>query len=108
MPDILSVSAGREQRTYTISRLLWSGNALCKQQGTGLRDIRDGTASTLLAIEVGPDKAEPWIKPGGIPINSPNLLAELGSPREKGYLALFADGSVVTLRKDNPRRRYVR
>ena len=100
MPELF-LSPPAENKGLTRFRVFSGpGTLFSNQRGMSMREIRDGTSNTLLAIEVGTDKAVPWIKPGGIPINSQNLLGELGSPRTNGYLALFADGSVVTLRKD--------
>jgi hypothetical protein len=62
--------------------------------------MRDGTSNTILLIEVGPEKAVPWTKPGGIPIDSRDLLAELRGPRDQGYLVAMCDGSVITIRRD--------
>ena len=100
MPAVYLSSSGDSKGPTRFRVFSGPGTLFPNQQGMSMREIRDGTSGTLLAIEVGPDKASPWIQPGGIPIDSPNLLAELGAPREQGYFALLADGSVVTLRKD--------
>jgi hypothetical protein len=66
-----------------------------------LRDITDGTSNTIMAIQVGPEKAAEWYKPGtGIPIDSKDLIAELGEPTPKGWLVVYCDGHAGYLRPD--------
>jgi len=68
--------------------------------GAGFRDITDGTANTLMAVEAGDDKAEIWTKPGGLPFDpSKNPLETLGNISDDGFLALFCDGPVHQIKK---------
>jgi hypothetical protein len=62
----------------------------------------DGTAYTWLAIEA--DEATPWTKPGDIPYSPKRPLPRLGRLYPGGYMALFADGSVRTMRPNLPER----
>lgn len=69
-----------------------------EKRGPSIREITDGTSNTLLVVEAGPDKAEIWTKPGGLPLDKEDPLAALGEIGEE-ILALFMDGSVRTLPK---------
>ena len=73
-----------------------------KVGGIRIRDITDGTSNTILAVEAGPDKAEFWTKPGGLPFDSKqNPLKALGAMSgESGFEALFMDGSVKFMSRD--------
>ncbi len=49
-----------------------------------------------MVLTVKPDQAVPWTKPGGFELD-PAKAAEILGGDPKGFLALFADGSVSTL-----------
>ena len=66
-----------------------------KSGGPRFRDILDGTSNTILAVEAGPDKADIWTKPGGIPFDpKKSPIKALGKIQEGGFLTLFMDGRV--------------
>jgi hypothetical protein len=69
-----------------------------EKRGPSFREITDGMSNTLLVVEAGPDKAEIWTKPGGLPLDKEDPLAALGEIGEE-FLALFMDGAVRTLPK---------
>ncbi len=58
-----------------------------------IRDITDGTSSTLLAVQAGPDTAEVWTKPGGLKFTGKNSRQLLGNIGET-FIGLLADGSI--------------
>jgi hypothetical protein len=66
--------------------------------GFRFRDISDGTSNTFFAVEAGPDKAEIWTKPGGLPFDAKNPMAALGKIGDK-FFAAFLDGRVLALPK---------
>jgi hypothetical protein len=63
-----------------------------KKEGTGIQEITDGTAQTIMAIETKP--SVPWTKPEDIAYDAKQPLPKLGGVYEQGFLTLFADGSV--------------
>lgn len=69
-----------------------------------IRDTLDGTSNTLFVVEVGPDKATEWTKPGGLKID--NILAELGATGT-GVPTLLVDGSVTQINQDIDEARWI-
>jgi Protein of unknown function (DUF1559) len=71
--------------------------------GGKMRDIVDGTAVTIAVVESGPDKAEIWTKPGGLPFDpAKNPFDAIGKIPNDGFLALFCDGHVQLVKKSIP------
>ena len=73
-----------------------------RPDGPKLMEFRDGTATTLLVVTCGQDKAVPWAKPEDIPFdpNAPvGCLGELGG---RGIFYARADGAVKLLRTSIP------
>ncbi len=69
------------------------GAAFEGKEGTRIQDFTDGTSNTILIVE-GPDTV-PWSKPADYVFDAEKPLPKLGGkPREKGFLAALADGSV--------------
>jgi len=67
----------------------------------GVAQILDGTSNTILAVERRADV--PWTKPEDIPFDIRGPLPELGGFSPDTFHALFADGSVHTIKKSvNP------
>jgi hypothetical protein len=68
------------------------------EKTTGLIDVTDGTAFTILTVEA----AEPvvWTKPEDIEFDADEDLPELGGLFEGGFHIGLADGSVRFLKKD--------
>ena len=70
-----------------------------KDRGIGIRDFRDGTSSTILAVVAGPATATPWTKPGGLEFTGKNAFELLGEV-ERTFLTLLGDGSVREISAD--------
>jgi len=62
-----------------------------------IRDTLDGTSNTVMVVEVGPDKAVEWSKPGGLKLEHPP--EELGATGS-AVAILKGDGSVKLIKKD--------
>ncbi|MFL5340005.1 MAG: sigma-70 family RNA polymerase sigma factor [Gemmataceae bacterium] len=69
------------------------GAAFEGTKGTKIQDFTDGTSNTVLAVEAV-DAVE-WTKPEELEYSADKPLPKLsGKPFEKGFNALYADGSV--------------
>ena len=64
-----------------------------EERAVKLADIKDSLIYTAALVEAGPDKAEPWTKPGGIPWNRENPLVELGTIGIEVPVAFFDAGA---------------
>ncbi|MCH8828880.1 MAG: DUF1559 domain-containing protein [Planctomycetes bacterium] len=68
--------------------------------GPKVRDITDGLRNTLMMVEAGPDKADFWTKPNGLPFDpDKHPLVALGNIEKEGFLVLFFDGYVGRIKK---------
>lgn len=81
--------------TFTGENTLYPGG-----EGLTFRDVTDGLSTTLMFVEVAPDKAMPWTQPTDIPITTEDLTTALGEPGERGYRAIMMDGASITLKSD--------
>ena len=70
---------------------------LGEQKKVGFRDISDGSAYTILLVEVGADKAVPWTKPEDLTYDPQKPVSSLGDIGDS-FMILFADGSVQQLK----------
>ncbi len=59
-----------------------------------LRDILDGTTTTILLVEVDDAHAVPWTKPEGLPFDPQHPARGLGGQFKGGFHVAFCDGSV--------------
>jgi hypothetical protein len=62
--------------------------------------ITDGVSNTIMALQVGDDKAVIWTKPDDMEFDSKKPLAGLGKIDDLGIQAAFADCHVQYLRKN--------
>ncbi len=67
------------------------------EKGVPLAGIKDGSANTILALEVNPEEAVIWTKPDDWQYDPSQPLSGLGRAHPGGFLALFADGHVSFL-----------
>jgi hypothetical protein len=65
-----------------------------------IKEIKDGTSQTIMAVEVDDEHAVIWTKPDDLPFDPENPAKGLGGPDKRGFLAAFCDGSVRFLPKD--------
>jgi hypothetical protein len=69
-------------------------------EGIRVRDIRDGTSNTIMIVDVAPEKAVVWTKPGDLEVDPEAPLRGLGGQHDKVISAAFCDGSVHSLAQD--------
>jgi type II secretory pathway pseudopilin PulG len=74
--------------------MLFAGN-----KGRSFADVTDGTANTIMVMEVDDSRAAVWTQPDDWQADPNRPLAGLGAAHPGGFLALFADGSVRFLAK---------
>ena len=67
-------------------------------KGQKLGNFTDGTANTIMVVEVDDAKAVPWTKPEDFPHNKEQPMAGLGGLWDGGFLAGMCDGSVRFIR----------
>jgi hypothetical protein len=58
-----------------------------------ISDVTDGTANTIFIVEAAEDHAVIWTKPEDLPVDPKDPLAGLVGKDQRGFLAVFADGS---------------
>jgi beta-lactamase regulating signal transducer with metallopeptidase domain len=69
--------------------------------GTPISEIIDGTSNTIAVVEAS--EAVPWTKPEPIPLGGMgDPDSELSRFLREGFLALIADGSVRSIKTDDP------
>jgi hypothetical protein len=69
------------------------------REGIPIKEIKDGTSNTIMAVEVDDQHAVIWTKPEDLPFDPENPANGLGGLFKGQFLALFCDGSVHVLRK---------
>jgi Protein of unknown function (DUF1559) len=69
------------------------GTPFGEKRSLKLAEIKDAPMDTAALVQAGPDKAEPWTKPGGLPWNRENPLAELGTIGVEVPVAFFDAGA---------------
>ncbi len=90
-----SSPAGPNKTDYLLP--VGKGAMFAGQQGPGLADITDGSANTIMAVEVDPDRAVVWTSPDDWQFDPNRPRAGLGKAHPGGSLVLFADGHVLLL-----------
>jgi prepilin-type processing-associated H-X9-DG protein len=103
VPSFRCPSAQELPNTTTYLAVVAPGSCLTPGKARRLADVTDGTASTLMVIEVGRENAVPWMAPVDA---GESLVMGLG-PASKhhhpgGSNACFVDGSVHFLKATTP------
>ncbi len=99
MPKVYSSASGElveEGRTRFVVPA-GPGTAFAGKKGLKIAQITDGTSNTILAVEADDDRAVVWTKPEDLTIDPKNPGRGLKGTQNKGFLALFMDGSVRVL-----------
>ena len=99
MPAFYSCSPRQEGQTDSSYFLLTGpGTVFPGTEGASMSDIRDGTSTTILAVEA--KRAIPWTKPEDIPYRADGNLPELGGHFDGFFHLLLCDGAVRRLPED--------
>lgn len=67
------------------------------RKAVSIKDITDGTSSTIMVVAASDARAVIWTKPDDLPLDLQEPAKGLGGPIESGFCALFCDGSVQFL-----------
>ena len=96
MPNVFrSVKATSVEPGKTLYQVaVGPGTAFEDAKGHGMREFTDGTSTTILVVEVAPERAVYWTQPEDFPFNPENPLDGLGGVEDGGFQTTFADGSV--------------
>jgi len=65
-----------------------------------IKEIKDGTSNTIMAVEVDDEHAVIWTKPDDLAFDPDNPAKGLGGLYKGGFLAAFCDGAIHVLPKD--------
>jgi hypothetical protein len=104
MPDVFRSTADGKlakagKTTYLVPR---GKETMFPPETTGIRiqDITDGTANTIMLVDVADERAVIWTKPDDIEIKPEEPQKGLAARARDAFQVLFADGSVHMLPKD--------
>ncbi|MBA4029914.1 MAG: hypothetical protein C0478_03315 [Planctomyces sp.] len=100
MPAVYKTPGVQEANKTSMHLIAGEGTPFDKEKAPHVRDFKDGLSNTLMVIIAGPDKAEIWTKPGGLPIDPKEPVKSLGNIGEKGTNALNGDGSIRKIDAD--------
>jgi hypothetical protein len=70
------------------------------EKGTPYRDVKDGTANTILVVEVEPENATEWTKPADWELDMKTPSRGLKKADPPYFTAAFADGHVQIIMPD--------
>ncbi len=96
MPDVYKLSDDAKPGYTQYVAPAGKGFVIDGDKSRSFRDVTDGASNSIIVLTVKPDKAEPWTKPGGFDLD-PAKAGEILGGVDGGFLALFADGRVLTL-----------
>ncbi len=100
-------SPSEDQTTYLLP--VGVGTAWSKSDGPSIKEIRDGTANTVMLLEIDPEKAVEWTKPIDLEIDPDDPFTGLGHlPAGPVFRAAFFDGSVRQISVDVDRTQFLR
>jgi hypothetical protein len=93
MPEVYQTDGVTDPSQTSLHVFTGPGAPFAEKQAPSIASFTDGTSSTILAVNAGPDTATIWTKPGGLDFNPEDPLKSLGQIGDV-FNALFADGSV--------------
>ncbi len=108
MPDVYRCFASKlkeKGRTHYVV-VVGEGTVFPGREGIPIKEIKDGTSQTILAVEVDDEHSVIWTKPDDLPFDPDNPAKGLGGLYPlfpQGFVAAFCDGSVhFSLQKIDP------
>ncbi len=107
MPEIFRCPASKLARQKGLSTYrVVSGEGTVFPPGGAVpvKEIKDGTANTIMIVEVDDAHAVIWTKPEGLPFDPNNPARGLGGQFEGGFNVVFCDGSVRFIPENVPAR----
>jgi len=96
-PSISQKSEFREKTTYLVPR--GKATVFPGAKGVGLKEITDGTSSTILTVDAGDDLATVWTKPQDWEVDPEVDMKGLFGHHPEGTNVGMADGSVHFLKE---------
>jgi hypothetical protein len=78
------------------------GTAFGNPEGTQIKEILDGSAHTVMAVEVDDAHAVIWTKPDDLPYDPNKPAKGLGGMYKNVFIALFCDGAVLAITLSRP------
>jgi hypothetical protein len=95
MPDIFQSLGVELEAGKTLYQLpIGAGTAFENAKGLALPEFTDGSSSTLLVLEVSPDRAVFWTQPEDFSFDPKKPIEGLSGVHPEGFRAALADGSV--------------
>jgi hypothetical protein len=95
-PDpAIQSAAGAGKTTFQVP--VGKETAFYNNDGTTLHEIADGTANTILIVDVAPTSAVEWTKPADWNVDLAHPREGLGSPPRDFVTAGYADGHIQAL-----------
>ncbi len=100
MPDVFRIAPGLAPGRTCIELPIGANTAWPEGRGLVIRDFRDGTSHTILAVETDDEHAVIWTQPSDLTYDPAHPTTGLGSHFGEGFLALSADGAAHFLPRD--------
>ena len=100
MPPVLALGVDPAGGKTDVLAPKGKGTWIDNPEPITLADVTDGTSSTAFAVQVQPEQALPWAKPGDYVFDVSNPAAGLGaSANTEDALVLFCDSAVLSVKK---------
>ena len=102
MPALYRCPASRlrEKGRASYVVVVGEGTVFPGREGIPIKEIKDGSSHTILAVEVDDEHAVIWTKPDDLPFDPDNPAKGLGGHFQGGFNAAFCDGHIQFLLKD--------
>lgn len=97
IPQVYVMKGGPDDGKTMVQAPIGEGSIFGGDKEVGFRNITDGTSNTIMVVVTKPEKAVPWTKPADLAFDAKDPAADLQAT-PAGYLALFGDGAVLTIK----------
>lgn len=93
-PDpAVQAAIGDRGRTTFVAPIM-DGAIFAGKEGIKWKDIKDGTSTTIMTVEVVPERAVVWTKPADWEVDLANVLSGVKRDDREMFVAGWCDGSV--------------